>query len=143
MHLQGTNGVPVVAARSVTAGSPSLYRGVGSLLGEAVPADQWLVAPNAQVLEPRIWLEVLDPGSRPAVVSVESVSAGKRQPLAGLASLVVAPGQHDEEQLSGADTDQVLIVSSSQPVLVEKDSYAAPPANGVSLAPLVVLGPPG
>ncbi|MGP8207242.1 MAG: DUF5719 family protein [Acidimicrobiales bacterium] len=143
VHLQGTNGVPVVAARSVTAGSPSLYRGVGSLLGEAVPADQWLVAPNAQVLEPRIWLEVLDPGSRPAVVSVESVSAGKRQPLAGLASLVVAPGQHDEEQLSGADTDQVLIVSSSQPVLVEKDSYAAPPANGVSLAPLVVLGPPG
>ncbi|MGA3221891.1 MAG: hypothetical protein ABSE77_22985, partial [Acidimicrobiales bacterium] len=93
--------------------------------------------------EPRIWLEVVDPGTRPAVISVESVSAGRREPVAGLASLVVAPGQHGEEQLSGVDTDQVLIVSSSQPVLVEKDSYAAPPANGVSLAPVVVLGPPG
>jgi hypothetical protein len=143
VHLQSTNGVPVVAERSVTAGSPSLYRGVGALLGEAVPAEQWLVAPNVQVLEPRTWLEVVDPGTTPAVVSVESLSEGKRQPVAGVPSLVVAPGQRGEQQLSGVDTDEVLIVSSSQPVLVEKDSYAAPPANGVSLAPAVVLGPPG
>lgn len=140
-HLQSTNGVPVVAERSVTAGAPSLYRGIGTLLGEAVPADEWLVAPNVQVLEPRIWLELVNPGATPAVVSVDSVSRGKREPVAGVPSLVVAPGQHGEEQLSGADTDQVLVLSSSQPVLVEKDSYAAAPANGVSLSPLVVLGP--
>ncbi len=55
---------------------------------------------------------------------------------------MVAPGQHGEEQLSGVDTDQVLVVSSTQPVLLEKDSYAVPPATGVSLAPVVVLGRP-
>jgi hypothetical protein len=141
VHLQSTNGVPVVAERSVTAGAPSLYRGTASLLGEAVPAEQWLVAPNVQVLEPRIWLELVNSGTRPAVVSVESVSDGRREPVAGVPALVVAPGQHGEEALSGVDTDQVLIVSSSQPVLVEKDSYAVPPASGVSLAPVVVLGP--
>jgi hypothetical protein len=149
VHLQSTNGVPVVAERSVTAGAPSLYRGTAGLLGEAVPAEQWLVAPNVQVLEPRIWLEVVDPGTRPAVVSVElvpasrrqAVPASRRQAVVGLASLVVAPGQHAEEQLSGAVTDQVLIVSSTQPVLLEKDSYAVPPATGVNLAPVVVLGP--
>jgi hypothetical protein len=141
VHLQSTNGVPVVAERSVTAGAPSLYRGTASLLGEAVPAEQWLVAPNVQVLEPRIWLELVNSGTRPAMVSVESVSDGRREPVAGVPALVVAPGQHGEEALSGVDTDQVLIVSSSQPVLVEKDSYAVPPASGVSLAPVVVLGP--
>jgi hypothetical protein len=113
------------------------------LLGEAVPAEQWLVAPNVQVLEPRIWLELVNPGTRPAVVSVESVSHGRREPVAGVPGLVVAAGQHGDEALSGVDTDQVLVVSSSQPVLVEKDSYAVPPATGVSLAPVVVLGPGG
>jgi hypothetical protein len=140
VHLQSANGVPVVAERSVTAGSPSLYRGTASLLGEAVPAEDWLVAPNAQVLEPRIWLELVNPGSRPATVSVESESDGRRKPVPGVPALVVAAGQHGEEALSGTDTDEVLIVSSSQPVLVEKDSYAVPPATGVSLAPVVVLG---
>ena len=139
-RLRSTNGVPVVAERSVTAGAPSLYRGIGSLLGQAVPASQWLVAPNVQVLEPRIWLEVVNPGTEPAVVLVDFVSRGKREPVGGIPGLVVAAGQHAEELLSGADTDQVLVLSSSQPVLVEKDSYAAAPANGVSLAPLVVLG---
>ncbi len=62
VHLLSTNGVPVVAERSVTAGAPSLYRGAAALLGEAAPAEHWLVAPNVQVLEPRIWLEVVDPG---------------------------------------------------------------------------------
>jgi hypothetical protein len=142
-HLQSTNGVPVVAERSVTAGSPSTYRGIGALLGQAVPAEEWLVAPNVQVLEPGIWLEVVNPGTRPAVVSVAFVWRGKREPVAGGASLVLAPGQRAEEQLSGVDTDQVLVLSSSQPVLVERDSYAAAPANGVNLSPLVVLGAAG
>ena len=141
VHLRSANGVPVVAERSVTAGSPSLYRGTASLLGEAVAAEQWLVAPNVQVLEPRIWLELVNPGTKPAAVSVESMSDGRREPLPGVPTLVVAPGQHGEEALSGAGTDQVLVVSSSQPVLVEKDSYAVPPATGVSLAPVVLLGP--
>ena len=143
VHMRSTNGVAVVAERSVTAGKPSLYRGTASLLGEAVPAEQWLVAPNVQVLEPRIRLELVNPGTRPAVVSVESVSDGRREPVAGVPALVVAAGQHGEEALSGVDTDQVLVVSSSQPVLVEKDSYAVPPATGVSLAPVVVLTPGG
>ena len=143
VHLQSNNGVAVVAERSVTAGAPSPYRGVGSLLGEAVPAQEWLVAPNVQVLEPAIWLEVVDPGPRPAVVTVGYVWRGKQEPVPGVPSLVLAPGQRGEVQLSGVDTDQVLVVASSQPVLVEKDSYVVAPADGVDLAPLVVLGPPG
>jgi hypothetical protein len=143
VRLQSTNGVPVVAERTVTAESPSLYRGIGTLLGEAAPAEAWLVAPNVQVLEPRIWLEVVNPGPTPAVVSLDFVWRGRREPVAGVGSLLVAPGQRAGEQLSGVGTDQVLVVSSSRPVLAEEDSYAVAPATGVSLAPLVVLGAPG
>jgi hypothetical protein len=142
-HLQSTNGVSVVAERSVTASSPSPYRGIGALLGQAAPAQQWLVPPNVQVLVPGIWLEVVNPGTRPAVVTVALVWGGRRAPVAGLPSLLLGPGQRGEEQLSGMDTDEVLLLSSSQPVLVEKDSYEVAPANGVDLAPVVALGSPG
>jgi hypothetical protein len=143
VHLYSANGVGVVAERSVTAEAPSPYRGTAALLGEAVPADRWLVAPNVQILQPQTWLEVVDPGNVSAVVTVEQVAAGRTEPVPGVPSLLLAPGQHGEEELSSAATDQVLIVSSTHPVLVEKDSYAAPPVTGASLAPAVVLGAPG
>ena len=61
-HLQSTNGVPVVAARLVTAESPWPYRGTGVVLGITLAARQWLVPPNAQLLAPSELLDVVDPG---------------------------------------------------------------------------------
>jgi hypothetical protein len=45
-HLESTNGVPVVAARSIAAAAPSTYRGLGSLLGQVEPAKTWLLGPG-------------------------------------------------------------------------------------------------
>ena len=42
-HLVSTNGVPVVAERSLAGGPPSPERGLGALLGQDQPADRWLL----------------------------------------------------------------------------------------------------
>ncbi len=42
-HLVSTNGVPVVAERSLVGSPPSPERGLGVLLGQDQPADRWLL----------------------------------------------------------------------------------------------------
>jgi hypothetical protein len=182
-HLVSTNGVPVVAERSLVGSSPSPERGLGVLVGQDQPTNNWLLpgspalaiskmagaaAPSAPLLpqavpervlgvvdqalaglaasaiaaQPsgQLWLEALDRGRKTAVLVVGSVVRGKLVPLPGTRPLVVPPGERGGILLPATASGQALVVSSSQPVLVEQDWYGYQLATAMSLSPAVRLG---
>jgi hypothetical protein len=92
-------------------------------------------------LPPETRLVVLNPGGRPATVSVGGPAAGNAAKAAPLMMLTVAPGQSSNLQLPAGLVGTPLRVSSSQPVMVEEDSYAGAGALGANLAPGVPVSP--
>ncbi len=95
-------------------------------------------------LPPQTKLVVLDPGRRPATVSVSGLAGGSATVPEGTAPLVtftVAPGQSSQLQLPAGLAKAPLRVSSSQPVMIEEDSYAGAGALGINLAPGVPVSP--
>jgi hypothetical protein len=144
VHLASTNGVPVVAERSLVASAPSADRGLAVLLGQAQPVTDWLAA-GASAMAPtkkrgEVWLEVADPGRAAAVVSVEVLAGRGLAQAAGTSELRVAAGSRAGVELPAGMAHDALIVKSSQPVLVEEDSWASRKTTGINLAPAVPLG---
>jgi hypothetical protein len=111
---------------------------VSSLVDQAVAG----MASATMAAQPsgQLWLEVLDRGRKTAVVVVGPVVHGRLVALAGTRPLVVAPGERDGVLLPETASSEALVVSSSQPVLVEQDWYGFQPASGMSLSPAVRLG---
>lgn len=142
-ELESTNGVPVVAERSLAAAAPSPYRGLGALLGQAQAAKTWLLGTDptlsARPSLAQVWLEVSDPGLFPASVSVEGISATGPVELPGTRSFEVAAGQRAGLQLPIAVLGRATVVTSSVPILLEEDSYSMLPKVGMNLAPAVEL----
>jgi len=182
-HLVSTNGVPVVAERSLAGGPPSPERGLGVLVGQDQPASRWLLpgspalalsnlvhlaaspalalphalperlaglvdqalaglvaSTTASQPSGQLWLEALNQGPKTAVLVVSSLVRGRLVPLPGTRPLVVPPGEQGGMLLPNAASSDALVVSSSQPVLVEQDWYGYQPATGMSLSPAVRLG---
>jgi hypothetical protein len=116
--LVSTNGVPVVAARTVAASGAR--SGVGVLLGGTVAARTWLVGDPGTDRTHTGAVVVYDPGPAPASVSVAGgpgavVGAGARL------ALPVGPGAGPFE------------VTSTEPLFVEYDVYGARGVPGLSL----------
>lgn len=142
-HLESLNGVPVVAERSVVAVAPSTDRGLEAALGEFDPGRRWLLAgsPSAAAGElAENWLEVLDPGGQAAEVSLQDVVKGKLTPVAGVSVTVPARGRASL-LLSASLGDRPVVVSSSEPIMVQQQVSSPSPAYGTSLSPAVVLAP--
>jgi Family of unknown function (DUF5719) len=144
VHLVSTNGVPVVAERSVSATAPSPVRGLATLLGQAQPADYWLL-PGTSAMAPtkhrgQVWLEFADPGQKPAVLNIEALTGGHLAQAVGIPPLALRPGGRTGLELPAGTADKALVVKSSQPVLVEDDAWAIRPRSGVNLSPVVALG---
>ncbi len=145
-HLVSTNGVPVVAERWVSATSPSPDRGLTALLGEAQPAASWLLAGTSAMAPTKrrgqVWVELADPGQRAAMVSVDTLSGGQWAEAHGTSRLQIGAGSRAGIELPASTAHDAIIIKSSQPVLVEEDSWAQPRTTGVNLAPAVVLNSP-
>jgi Family of unknown function (DUF5719) len=144
VHLISSNGVPVVAERSVTGTAPASMRGLGTLLGQAQPANSWLL-PGTSAMAPtrhrgQVWLELADPGQKLAVVNLEALSGAHLAQAVGIPPLVVRPDGRTGVELPAGTADEALVVKSSQPVLVEDDAWAVRPQTGVNLSPVVALG---
>jgi hypothetical protein len=143
-HLVSTNGVPVVAERSVSATAPASMRGLATLLGQARPADYWLL-PGTSAMAPtkhrgQVWLEFVDPGQKAAVLNVETRAGGRLGQTIGIPPLEVRAGGQTGLALPAGTADDALVVKSSQPVLVEDDAWGVRPQTGVNLSPVVALG---
>jgi hypothetical protein len=144
--LVSTNGVPVVAERSVAGSAPSSNRGLAVLLGQAEPATEWLAAGTSAMAPTKqrgeVWLEVANPGGVAAVVGVEAVAGQGLAQAAGTTVIHVAAGSRAGVELPASTAHEALVVKSSRPVLVEEDSWATRKTIGINLSPAVPLGAP-
>lgn len=136
--LSSTNGVPVVAERTITATSPSTHTGLGGLLGATKAAPRWLLGaagnPAAHLDE---WLEVQNPGSRPVTVSLSQVGSSGPTAIRGLRPVKLAAGGRMAVNVSShlsSHPGGPLLVQASGPVVTERDLYGTGvPGIGLSL----------
>ncbi|MGC8626032.1 MAG: DUF5719 family protein [Acidimicrobiales bacterium] len=130
----------IPTARAKRGAAPTARRKLRAAQGAHVAhhaKGTYTVAVKRPVLRPpQTWVRVLDPGGAPAVVKVEPVEAAKTLPVL---VFTVSARQCYGLVLPAGLAGVGLRVSSSQPVLVEEDSYASPGALGINLAPAVPL----
>ena len=88
----------------------------------------------------QVWLEVANPGLKPAVLNVEAHAGGHLARAVGLPPLGIRAGGRTSLELPAGTGDEALVVKSSQPVVVEEDAWGTKPQTGINLAPVVALG---
>ncbi len=136
--LVSTNGVPVVAERTVAASSPSALSGLGELPGGELAANKWLLPyfPGDTVHTGRV--VVFNPSATPAQVSVGDVDGSPQ-----LGTMTVAAGRWGALPLNNLRSiaGRPLLLTASQPVYVESDYYGKSPTTGISLSFGVPLNP--
>jgi hypothetical protein len=137
--LRSTNGVPVVAERTLAAGPPSSLTGLGELPGLRVAEANWLLGSGRLTSGTQEYVVIQNPGPTAATVRVADLSG---QVLAGLGSVNIPAGGRTSIQLSRyGPTNPAVLVHSSTPVVVERDLYGSSSGPGVSLSPGVPLAP--
>ena len=115
-HLVSTNGVPVVAERSLVGGSPSPERGLGVLLGQDQPAYRWLL-PGSPALALSKLAHPTAPTALPLPHALPERLAGLvDQALAGLVASTMAAqpsGQVWLEAVGQGPKAAVLVVATA------------------------------
>jgi hypothetical protein len=130
----------VVVERAVDATAPSARTGLALTVGSRLPAVRWATAAGSADDTVDQWVVVQNPGSRPALVTVNLLADGAPVPVGNLSSVQVAAGQraelHVNPQLKRAATP--LLVTSTEPVVVERDLYRLK-APGLAMSPAIPL----
>ena len=134
--LISTNGVPVVAERSVTATSPSTRNGTGELIGAQITAREWVLAAGATTSTDE-WIELQNPSTAALQASVDATGATGPVPIVGLSDLVVGAGARVAIHLTASELAAAvrgpLVVTGSGPMVVERDLYGSS-TPGIALA---------
>jgi hypothetical protein len=119
--------------------------GLGTLIGDAQPANTWLLAGTSAMAPTRhrgqVWVQVADPGPKSALLNIEVLTGGHLAQAVGIPPLGMRAGGRTSLQLPAGTAGEALVVKSSQPVVVEDDSWGVRPETGINLAPVVALGP--
>lgn len=119
--VRSRNGVPVVAQRVVRATSPAAPTGWTSNTGSPVTSDRWL-APVAGLDSGLAGgIEIANPGTLPATVTVRAERDGEVRAVASFDGVSLAPGARTVVDLSTltAGSQLSLTVEADQPLLVE------------------------
>jgi hypothetical protein len=138
--LRSSNGVPVVAERTVAAAAPSAWSGLGELPGGRLAASRWLLASAGAGRQRQGVVVIYNPGAAPVQITLEGLSGRAQIPLR---AVMVAAGRRAVVQLAAfrPAVNESLVVSASGPVYVESDSYGRGGSPGVSLSFGVPLSP--
>jgi hypothetical protein len=123
--LRSTNGVGVVAERTVDASAPSPRSGRLELLGARVAARRWVLASGRAGPGSDEWLEIFNPGRTATTVSVASLTGAGGADLSGLTAVAVPAGRRMAVHINqhAAVLDQPLLVEAGGAVVVERDVY--------------------
>jgi hypothetical protein len=135
--VRTTSGPDVVVERTVDGASPSSRTGLSITLGARLPATRWATAAGAADDNNDEWVAVQNPGTRSALVTVNLLGDGAPVIIGGLSSIEVPAGQRRELHLNTTlkRATTPLMVSSSVPVVVERDTYKVKaPGLGMSVA---------
>jgi len=122
-ELTSTNGVPVVAERTIDAGPPSTHAGVGDSFGSPRSAKEWTFPAGSDISGADEWLVLLDPGRTPARVTVTASGMGVADSLPG--GVTVPAGGRMAIQINKFAPQGVLIldVTSDVPIVAERALY--------------------
>jgi Family of unknown function (DUF5719) len=123
--VRSTNGVPLVAERTIDATTPNTRSGLAITLGAPVPAPQWILAAGQVDDSTDSWLVVQNAGSKLSRVTVTMLDDGSTSVPPGLNGLNVGAGQRRAVHLSSSvrKGSAALVVTADQPVVVEGDFY--------------------
>jgi hypothetical protein len=140
--VRSTNGVGVLVERTIDAASPSSRSGLAITVGGRVATSQAVVAAGQLDDTTDQWVVVHNVGSRPARVTVTLLDDGVRLTPTGLDRIDVRPRQRRAIRLAdsvrrGATS---LLVSSTEPVVVERDLYKLR-APGTAMSVAIPLRP--
>jgi Family of unknown function (DUF5719) len=114
-RVVSTNGVPVVAERSLVGGPPSPERGLGVLLGQDQPGNSWLLPGSPALAFSTLALPTAPPALQLPHALPERLVAIVDQALAGLGASTMAAqplGQLWVEAVDQGRKPAVLVVSS-------------------------------
>lgn len=128
-------GGPVVVQRTVDAGPPSTRSGLATMLASPEAATAWALTAGGTSATQDEWVDLFDPGSRTATVSISAPLQGVDSAVGGLTDLSVPAGGQVSVRIGDHISlpDLSLLVRSSEPVVVERDLYEVG-APGISLA---------
>jgi hypothetical protein len=123
--VRSTNGVALVAERTIDATPPSRRLGVARTFGSPVTARRWALAAGEATKSVDEWLALYNPGPRRSVASVVLLADGDRLPVEGLEGVRLEPGQRAAVRL-GDHLDRPAtpaVVEATAPIVVERDLY--------------------
>jgi hypothetical protein len=145
-RLESTNGVPIVAVRTLMAAAPSATRGLAALPGQEMVVRQWVLGGLWEPTSARLaragqaWLGAVNPGPEPSRLAVERLVHGRLRPVTELGGLELGPGQRGGWLLPLALAKNPVVLTASRPVLVEQDWYYPVAGPGTDLEPGVPVG---
>jgi len=123
--LVSTNGVGVVAERTIDAVAPSPRDGLAELLGSRLTSPRWLLPAGSATPALDEWVVFSNPGKNAVTVSIVGLSVGNEVPLGGLSNLTLPPGRRVAVRIneSQPNADLPLLVKASGDIAVERDLY--------------------
>jgi hypothetical protein len=138
--LTSSNGVPVVAVRTIAAASPSRWAGLGELPGGRVAADRWLLVAGQADHTHDGFVVLYNPGAAAVRAILEGLSGGTQ---IALDDVTVPAGRRVAIHLNQLRSvlAEPLVVSASAPVYAESDYYGQNGTPGISLSFGVPLSP--
>ena len=118
---QAKNGVPIVADRVATVGSPADISGMTVTMGSPVLGSRWLVPAGSLLSASAATVIITNPSSTdPVGITVSTVASGEVTPLEGGDIEISAGGRAELVVPTGSDEPQVAIdVRADAPVVVE------------------------
>lgn len=119
------NGVGVVVERSVDAGPPAGRSGLASTMGATEGWRRWALPAGLATREVDEWVVLYNPGRGAATVSFTVLASGQPLAVAGLQGVQLPAGRRTGIRLGTfiERADLGLVVSSSVPIVVERDLY--------------------
>ena len=118
--VRSVNGVPVVAERQSIGGPDSEFAGVDLVLGAPLLADEAVLAAGTSGTATEAVMVFNAESDTDATVTVSALVDGEVTPVDGLEGLTVAAGQRVSLVVDGVPVGTPLVVSSDQPVVVER-----------------------
>jgi hypothetical protein len=145
VEVRSLQGVGVVAELLDTSAAPSKVAGASAALGAPVAATRWMVADVSATKAVTTSVVVVNPGRRPAKLSVLEVHDGAQRRLAR-ASIVIPPGDRRSISVDEAVPGSALVVTADHAVVVttgfdvaqglgRSAALAQPAADGVERLP--------
>jgi hypothetical protein len=142
VSLASTNGVGVVASRSISAQAPSAARGSATVLGARKGATQWLIGGVSITKTTDQYVTVSNPTGTSVRVTASEIVGGTRQAVPGL-TVKLAGGAQALWDLGAVHPVPrgAILVTGTGPVVVGSELVGRHGSSGVSLSMGVPLTP--